>query len=441
MRRIVSLASKDLRLLARDKTACFFAFIFPVVFAVFFGSIFGQSAGGGAGRVPVAVVDEDASDGSRAFVRRMREGDELEVIPAPDIAAGERMVLDRAAAAYVRLPKGFGDPSDRMMVGGQATLELGVDPSRQAEAGMLGGLMQYYAFAGLGGGFQNPAEGRRFVERQRALLAIAPPADDVRAPMTKFLGDLDALFAALPGGQETAPGAGAAAPSAEPSAEPQPAWSPVKVEQRTVKAKRAGPENPYAITFPQGIIWGILGSAMGFGVSLVTERRQGTLGRLRAAPLSAGHILLGKALACFATTTAVTAFMLAVAVLGFGVRPVNPAQLALTVAVVNFGFVGLMMIIATAGRSEAAAGGVGWGAMMILSMLGGAMVPLFVMPAWVRTASHISPMKWALEAFELAIWRGYSPTQLILPLGVMAGLGVLGCALATRLFAWSDRAR
>ena len=45
---------------------------------------------------------------------------------------------------------------------------------------------------------------------------------------------------------------------------------------------RRGPANPFEITFPQGLIWGLIGCVMTFGLSLVTERTHGTLVRLRA---------------------------------------------------------------------------------------------------------------------------------------------------------------
>ena len=54
-----------------------------------------------------------------------------------------------------------------------------------------------------------------------------------------------------------------------------------------VSRERTGPQNAYEISFPQGCIWGIMGCAAAFGITLVVERTRGTLVRLRMAPISA----------------------------------------------------------------------------------------------------------------------------------------------------------
>ena len=67
-----------------------------------------------------------------------------------------------------------------------------------------------------------------------------------------------------------------------------------------------------------------------------------------------------------------------------------------------------MMLISTLGRTEQSASGAGWAILLVMAMLGGGMVPLFVMPAWMATASNVSPVKWAILALEGALWRGFT---------------------------------
>jgi ABC-2 type transport system permease protein len=62
-----------------------------------------------------------------------------------------------------------------------------------------------------------------------------------------------------------------------------------------------GPREPFQITFPQGIIWGILTCAASFAVSIVKERATGTFQRVCVGPVSEFHVLAGKAVACFMT--------------------------------------------------------------------------------------------------------------------------------------------
>ncbi len=99
-------------------------------------------------------------------------------------------------------------------------------------------------------------------------------------------------------------------------------------------------------------------------------------------------------------------------------------------------FVGLTdrMLIAALGTTEQAAAGAGWAVMLPLTMLGGGMVPLFVMPAWMSAASNFSPAKWAVLAMEGGIWRGFSAAEMLLPCTILITTGLVCFALGSRTF-------
>jgi ABC-2 type transport system permease protein len=201
-----------------------------------------------------------------------------------------------------------------------------------------------------------------------------------------------------------------------------------------VRNEKVRPSSAFDFTFPQGILWGVIGSALGFALSLVTERTRGTLMRLETSPLSRLDVLAGKALACFVAIAAVESILLAIGVSFFGIRPASWAMLAAAALAVAVCFVGMMMTVAVLGRTEQSAGGLGWAIMMPLAMFGGGMIPLFVMPSWMQTVSNVSPVKWGILALEGATWRGFSASEMALPISVLLGVGVVGFALGVRLF-------
>jgi ABC-2 type transport system permease protein len=92
------------------------------------------------------------------------------------------------------------------------------------------------------------------------------------------------------------------------------------------------------------------------------------------------------------------------------------------------------MLTSTLGKTEQAAAGAGWSIMMPLTMLGGGMVPLFVMPKWMVTAGNCSPVKWAILALEGAIWRGFSFREMLLPCGILVAVGIVSFVVGTRTF-------
>jgi ABC-2 type transport system permease protein len=182
------------------------------------------------------------------------------------------------------------------------------------------------------------------------------------------------------------------------------------------------------------MLWGLLACAANFAIGLVRERTSGTMARLLTSPLTRRQILLGKALACFLAMLAVEALLVGVGVLGFGVRPTSWSLLAAAVLAAAAAFTGIMMALSVVAETEQAASGAAWATLLVLAMLGGGMVPLFVMPRWMLTASGVSPAKWAILALEGALWRGFTPAEMALPLGLLLAIAATGLVAGVRLF-------
>jgi ABC-2 type transport system permease protein len=412
MKQVIALALKDLRLMPRNRGGMFFTFVWPVLVTVLFGIMFGGNDDGRQGKVRVAIVDEDNTDGSRAFVRKIEESFELTPMTQAD---AENAVRRGQQTGFIVVKPGFGDAANRMFYGSPKEIEVGVDPARQAEAGMLEGLLMKHAAADMQKMFTDSRASTAMVDKALGDLKQAPP--DQVAPVQRFLGELK-TFMGTPQSQG-------------PPGSQQGEWQPLKITKKDVARVYEGPRNPFDITFPQGVIWGLIGCAMSFGISLVTERTHGTLVRLRMAPLTSAQILGGKALSCFTSIMLVELMLLAVA-LGFGVRPTSYPMLALAGLSAAICFVGFMMLVASLGKTEQSASGAGWAILMPLSMVGGAMVPTFIMPQWIQSISFISPIRWTMLAIEGGVWRNFSIAEMATPCAILITVGIACFALGTR---------
>src|SRR5512139_2580454 len=144
MRATLALAVKDLRVLPRIRMAFFFTVFWPVIVAVMFGFAFGGPGDGGASAIAVALVDEDATDASRAFVKRLEDSGHFTFEPMGR-ADAEAAVRRGQRAAYFVIRRGFGERSARMFYGEPREIEVGADPARKAEAGMIEGLLMQAA--------------------------------------------------------------------------------------------------------------------------------------------------------------------------------------------------------------------------------------------------------------------------------------------------------
>ncbi len=434
MRATFSIAAKDISLLVRDRPGLFFSAAFPLIYAIFFGSIFSGMSSKPASGIKVAIVDLDQSEGSRAFARDIDDSDAFEAQAFATRDEGLDAVRKGRRTAVVIIEPGFGKGLASPFAGEPPALTIGADPARGAESGMVEGLLTERLFTRFQAMFTDPAQARDMVRTSLEQVKN----DDAIAPLTKgvlttFLGQLDAFATALPEAMDKE-STGDGVDDGEAGT-----FSPFKLTKVDVLRQNDGPArrpNSFEISFPQGIAWGIMGVAAGFGLSLVVERTRGTMLRLRVAPIAPASVLLGKALGCFIAIVGVMSLLIAVGVTvpAFSVRPASWTMLGVAIVCSAIGFVGIMMISSVLGRTEAAASGITWAMLTIMAMLGGGMVPLMFMPPWMQTASNISPVKWAITSLEGAIWRGYTPAEMALPCGVLLGVGLVGFAIGSTIF-------
>ena len=434
MNPILALAIKDLRLLVRDKAALFFAIGFPLIMAVFFGTIFGGGGGSeGPSGIRIVTVDEDATEGSAAFLAAIDADSAFRATRAESEVVAVDAVRRGTASAAVMLRPGFGQARERVMWGDPASIDVVYDPSRGAESAMIEGLLTRTAFEGLAGLFSDSTTMRKSNAEALANLdqntEMGPLA---RLSLKQLLRDVDRFYAQ---GEESWMTDGDDGGSALGGMN----WQPVEITKRSVRdagdaEAASSPQSGYAVSFPQGVIWALLGVSAGFGISLVSERSSGTMRRLRVAPVSRGDVLLGKALACFAATLTASLLLLLLASGVFGVRPTSVPLLGLGVVCAGVCFTGIMMLLSVLGRSEQAAAGIGWAVLLMLGMFGGAMVPLFVMPGWMQSMASLSPVKWAILAIEGPLWRGFGASDMLLPCGILLTVGAIAFALGAGLF-------
>jgi ABC-2 type transport system permease protein len=422
MGKILTLAFKDLHLLWRDKFGLFWVIAFPLLFAIFFGSIFSGGGGSGQSALKVAVVDQDSSESSIAFVQEMQKSDALNVFPLP-LDEATRRVRQGKLSAYVLLKKGFGSGVPPLF-GGESAMKIGIDPARRAESAYLQGILMSLSFQQMEHQWSN----RTYADKQISQImsevdTASRVSDSDRKTLSTFLGSLSDML-------------GSGMMDSLPSS--QNGEMSIETEAVGREAQPGQPRSAFDITFPSAIMWGLLGCAASFGISIVKERRGGTYLRLRLAPLSRAHILAGKGMACFMACVGVSVMLIFVGRFIFGVRPDNLVMLAMAVVASAVCFVGIMMAMSVLGKTEDAVAGAGWAILLVMAMLGGGMVPLFFMPSWLQSISSISPIKWGVLSLEGAIWRGFSVTEMMLPVGILVGVGVVFFGIGVYVFSRSE---
>ena len=440
MNRIFQMAWKDLRILLRDKMGAFFIIGFPILMGLFFGLVMGPtSSSGGGGKMKIAVVDQDNTPLSKTFVDQLRANESI-IVEVDNLDSAKTSVRKGNRVAALVVDKGFAETAG-LFWEEPPTIQLAVDPSRAAESAMLEGFIMESIGQLAGERFQDLSSMTDFVERSREDLKQNQEVDaTTRLALSTFFNSVESLSASIDQLQQTDDGDSDSPGSQGPGfnfVEMKSLDIRKEVDPNSIRGQLSRSKSQWDISFPQAMIWGILGCVAGFSISIARERSMGTMTRLRVAPVSQMEILLGKALACFLTSIFVVLMMTLFGV-ALGMKPDSFLLLGIAAVCVACCFVGIMMILALLGKTEQSVSGAGWAANMIMAMLGGCMIPVMFMPAFMQNISFVSPIRWAILALEGAIWREFTFTEMLLPCGILLSVGVVGLLVGTAMLKRSE---
>jgi ABC-2 type transport system permease protein len=418
-----ALVRKDIVTFLRDRRALLVSVMTPIAIAAF-GFLFGGSGGETAvSRVPVGIVDQDGSDLSKAIVRDLAGDASLAIELMTEDQAHEKVRKGKLRAAVV-FPPGFGAAATRALFrdADKPLVRLLYDPSESFVRPILQGVLTQHVMQ----------------EVTRALLsARGAPAiiDESLAQVRSSSGlavetrdDLITLLESVRRYQAHSAISGAQAGTGGMS---------VPFTLSNVAVSTGPYYNSYAHSFAGMSVQFILFMGIDAGVALLIMRQQGVWRRLRAAPLSRSTLLGSRAVGTAIIALMILAAVYTAAILVFRVRIAGSvpgfAGVAIAFALLA-ATLGLM--IAAVGRSVGATRGVSVFVVLVLVMLGGAWVPAFLFPEWLRRISVVLPTRWAVDGLDAMTWRGLPLEAAIVPIAVMLGWTALFGLIAVWRFDW-----
>ena len=175
-------------------------------------------------------------------------------------------------------------------------------------------------------------------------------------------------------------------------------------------------------------------TALTGAVELITTRQLGISRRMLATPTSVRTIILGEAIGRVGLALFQGAFIVIASSVLFNVEWANPVATAAIILVFSFVAGGAALLIGAIAANASQAGAIGPALGLLLGLLGGTMVPAEVFPDAMRTASHITPHAWAMDAFRGLLLRGETLLDILPELGVLAGFAVVLMTLAVWRF-------
>nr|MBP8974291.1 ABC transporter permease [Anaerolineae bacterium] len=158
---------------------------------------------------------------------------------------------------------------------------------------------------------------------------------------------------------------------------------------------------------------------------LIYEREMGTLQRLFTLPVPRWQTLAGKILGQYVYGLSIFAVLVLVGAL-MGVQwGDNLAGIVLVMLVYTLTVTALGVALATVARTSAQAANLSMLFSMTLAPLGGAWWPLEIVPPFMKTIGHLTPVAWGMEAFQEMMFYGGTLADIAPMLGALLGMAAL----------------
>lgn len=424
----LALVRKDITLYFSNRRAMMVTLAAPILIAGFFGAVLG----GGptkATRVPVAVVDLDASDVTKSILATMRQDGSFD-LKEVDEAAAQNLVREGKVRAAAVFPKGFGEAAPKALFRPNATkpeVIVRYDPSQAMALALVKGLLTEHVMKAVSRAAFSPDAGAKVLEDLRAEVAAGAADDGTKRDLLALFESVERVQKRNPSGSATGTG-GFNGMS-----------MPFGTKQEEVSGRVDRKYNAYAHSFAGMGVQFVLFMGIEMGVGLLLMRRMGMWKRLRAAPVSRG-LLLGSRIASGAIiATVLMAFIYAAGVAVFGVR-IDGSFVGFVLVLAAFALLtsAFGLLIAAFGRTPEATRGLAILATLLLVMLGGAWIPSFVFPEWLQAATLVVPTRWAIDGLEATTWRGLGLEAVWMQVAALLATAALFAWIAVRQFGWEE---
>ena len=383
--------------LHRDRLGLLLYAMVPIIFLSIFASVFQGFGRNGDNQVRIALLDLDRSPASKALEAAVKESSNrvnLEMIEGADVAAADRQVASGAFPAAVIIPLGFGaalaDPTAEI-----PPLLVRFDPANPIAPDFAKGVLAAATWKGLA---------PQMLGREIRVLEMI--TGQLTAPQRKLADSLQSFQSGSD--SKVSPMIARLADATQ-----------VPIEGSPVTVGQGGPSLVTYYTAAIGVMF-MLFSALSTTGWLLEDQERGVLDRMRASGIGPWAVLLNRFVFAIMVGSVQIAVMLAWAAIVFGVRFFSFRQviaLLILVPMVAAAAAGLGLLITGIARTRRQQTTIGTITVLILSAVGGSMIPIFLMPPGLQAIGDWAFNARAIKAMQQVLWYTSSDDTL----GAMLG--------------------
>lgn len=402
MRYIFHLVRKDFKRKWKNPAVILGFLFIPFVFTLIFGMVFGSGGEETLPQVKIFVVDNDQSLISGFMLGALTQGELSELIDLEELEEEEgRKLLDRGkASALLIIPENFGD---NIWEGKPTEILLLKNPAEQFLPQIAEEILDTMTL-GLSSLRQVFADELTTIRDLAELEAL--PDESISAISLQFKDRIEGLSKYL-----------------------IPPVISIKQITLSEEKEEVSDMTVQAYILPAIAVMFLLFICNAVFEDVLTEKESGTLMRLRVSPVNLREYIWSKIVTSTLIGILCTSLLIILGRVIFSINWGDPVSVALLVLCLNILIAGFISFLFSFVRTERQAGALLTTVILLMSMLGGSMVPVENYPPVILKFSKLTLNYWGITAFK-NIMRG-EPLATLAPMllfMVVAGvfLSILG---------------
>ncbi len=392
---MLKLFKKDLILFFHDRRSVILTFLLPLILITLFAFAYGGIGkyNGRSEPVKMLISDLDQTISSKEIASTIDSLQDVRITNSDSLKAKELVIKGEYAAALI-IHKGL---QDSLNTGSSIPIEIIYDRSREMEIGII---------------------------QQNLVNALMSTAGEiiVRKNIEKYLDD---QF-----------------PGFDKNISRNIINTVIKKDKKNVSIKWTsivGMKNDTKLGLIQAVagtaILMLLFSVAGVGTGILEEKENGTINRLLYSPVKGSAILYGKMLFAFFISILQLTSMFLFAGIAFNLDlGVNIPALILMIIATAFAVSGLGIFLAAIARTRQQAQNLSTIIILIMSAIGGSMIPLFIMPAVLQKIALLSVNYWGIQGFYDIFWRTLPLKEILPKISILLIIGIIPTLVSIQLF-------
>jgi ABC-2 type transport system permease protein len=400
---------KDLKLLTGDRRALVLLLMLPLMFIAILGMSTGQflTKDEEQRKLKIAVVDEGNSEPSQALVKALEQHDGIRILERSDVPAARESLDKNEATVLLVIPADYEQTVDELVMSDIIDSANGQLKDGPDSLGLRfefrsaigdGGVVKWLVFSDALRTISPFVAMKNSISR-RWVRSVNPEEEDEVTPEDEV----------------------------EAAAEPHPMLKTPKAANQKVDMEAESPDKVYLILVPGFTVMFVFFLINIMARSFIAERDQGTLRRLRLAPVTNASILIGKTLPYYLTSVLQVSLLFVCGRLLFGMSwGPEPIYLIPVILCTSLAATSLGLLLATMVRTDQQVSAYGTSLVLVLGGISGCLFPRVWLPAGMRQISLATPHAWSLEAFDAVLTRSSVDHML-----------VLDCCAMLLAFAWA----